>query len=236
MFSTLKPTNLTTNTQDVAPDVLQGKPAASAGGVRSAFHQVTSDMRGDSEISVARADFSANVLGPQGGASSNASLDVRLQQAHAWFAQACQAQVLEAKFRLGRGADDPHLVGESGCVDLMEHALAIAKVLKIEMPGLMTALIRPGLADTARRFAREVADGLDDYVLQVEGQKPGSTDARKADYLKATAALRSDWPNLNGIWYKNPLFLMTHLDDKNLLYAKIEQYTAKQKEAVAEVS
>lgn len=198
-----------------------------SGQVRSAFYQQPADMRDDSDLSVAGADFLSGAIYATGDCASHCTYAARLRLAIAWFQQASATRSHEDCLRVARGAC-AYDVGELGCIDLMEHALAIARVLKIEMPGFIAALLRPSLADTARKFAQTVADGLDEYVRQVEGDLPAREDAHRADYFAATSALRSDRPNLSGIWSRNSLFAMNHLDDKSMLLAKVEQYTAKQ--------
>jgi hypothetical protein len=231
MLSTLKPTDVIAAQQSAACNACHELPSPQLSErVRSVFQQIPPDMRDGSDISMAGADFSAVSLAGSSGASSS-TYSEKLQLANTWFDDACRTQLDGANRSVGFGSD-LHGTGETGCVDLMEHAVAIAQVLKIEMPGFMTALLRPGLADTAREFGRTVAQGLGNFVQVVEGKPADPRDPRKADFFAATTALRSDSPDLKGIWARNPMFAMNHLDDQTMLQAKVQQYTAKQQQAI----
>lgn len=232
MFSTLKPTDIVAPNRESVQTVNQDDSQAPSEDVRLTPYPSKADMRGNSGISMAGVDFSVTEPTTE-GASEQRTLGnlTNLEAAVSWFQEALNSKLTDAGKRIGRGADPLDLC-KTESVDLMEHAVAIAKVLRIEMPGLVAALIRPDLAKNARQFAAIVADGLEDFGRQVAGMAPdGAVEVYSDDCVNAITALRGDRPNLSVIWAKNPLFNM-HPSEDELLNTKIEQYTARQKEMV----
>lgn len=225
-FSTLEPAESVTSEREC---LAQDDRASSDEDARFSVHHSNADMRGDSGISVAGADFSADAPVPEGmHAPSSTANSSSLHKANTWFAQACTQKLQDTRKRMTRAVAPQDLV-MAGCVELMEHALAIARVLKIEMPGFVATLIWPDLAQTARQFASAVADGLDDFVCQVTGQPFAPHDDCHQHYYAATWALRGARPNLSVIWSTNPMF-ESHPSEADLLNAKVAQYTAKQED------